>query len=315
MPQSLLTDFPNGVASFGIPVLPLLTTGQVIFLSSVSGVNGNSGKSPANPVATLANAISLCNAANGDIIMAMAGHAESISSSTALTLSKSGITVLGLGYGALRPTFTLDTANTATINVTAANVRFVNCLFVANFLNIASLFTLTTAKSFQLIDCEIRDTSAILNFLRIIDTNTTTNDADGILMVRTKWYGLSATTATTVIKMDGTNNRMIIEDCYFAHANVDDGGLFMIIAAGKVLTNMEVKETGFNFVGVSSASAGVLITTNGSTNSGYFKRCYVQHLDTTSEIMVTASSGFVFWDLKASAVADKNPYLVPGADS
>ena len=118
-----------------------------------------------------------------------------------------------------------------------------------------------------------------------------------------------------LINMLGTNDRLIVKDCYFAHLNVDDGGLFMLIATGKVVTNMQVDGTGFNFVGVSSATAGVLITTNGSTNSGYFRNCFVKHLDTTTEIMVTASSGFVFWDLKATAVADKQGYLVPGADS
>lgn len=265
--------------------------------------------------ATLDAAVGLCTASAGDTIFILPGHTETISNATALSLDVAGINIVGLGYGTMRPTFTLDTATTATIGVTAANIRMKNVVIVANFADIVSAFTLGNAPGFTLEDVETRDTSSILNFLNVIDTNTTTNNAADLTLLRHKHLGASATTATHIIKMDGTNTRLRVKDSYFTHANVDDGALFMVIATGKVVTHMEVDNCGFNFVGVSSATAGVLITTDGSTNSGYFKNCYVKHLDTTTEIMVTASSGFVFWDLKATAVADKNPYLVPAADS
>lgn len=290
-----------------------MDTGDQIFVDSVNGASGGDGTS-LRPFSSIASALLKSGLSAGDTIYLMPSHAESISSATALTLSVAGVKIVGQGWGALRPTITLDTANTATINVTAANVYIENVIFVANFLNIASCFTTTTAKNLTLVDCEFRD-GASVNFKALVDTNTTTNDTDGLTMVRCKWLGLGSTTGTTVIKMDGTNDRMYMEDCYFTHANADDGGLFMLIAAGKVVTNMEIKSCRFNLVGVSSATAGVLITTNGSTNSGYFYNCHVKHLDATTEIMVTASSGFVFWDLKATAVADKQGYLVPAADA
>jgi len=93
------------------------------------------------PFATLSFAISQCTPGKGDIIMVKAGHAEKISSATALRLSVSDVAIIGLGGGTSRPTFTLDTANTATINVTANNLSIQNCLFVGNFLSIAALFT------------------------------------------------------------------------------------------------------------------------------------------------------------------------------
>ncbi len=294
----------------------VLSFGNIWYVNSSTGSDtANNGKAPNQAFATLSAASSAATASNGDIIYIAPGHTETLTSATSLTLSKAGITVIGLGSGSLRPTFTLGTVATTTINVTAANITISNIIVVANFADIASAWTLTTAQEFTLQDVEHRDTSSVLNFLNIIDTNTTTNDARGLTLRRVKRLGAGATTATTVIKMDGTNDRLIVEDCYFAHANVDDGGLFMIIATGKVVTNMEVKNSRFNLVGVSSATAGVLVTTNGSTNSGYFYNCFVKHLDATSEIMVTASSGFVFWNLYATAVADKQGYLVPAADS
>lgn len=265
--------------------------------------------------ATLDAAVSASTANRGDLILILPGHTETISSATALALDVAGVAIVGIGRGSLRPTFTLGTATTTTIGVSAANIKVKNVIVVANFADIVSAFTLTTAVGFTLEDVEVRDTSAILNFLNVIDTNTTTNDADDLTLLRVRRLGAGATTATRIIKMDGTNARLRVKDCYFAHLNVDDGALFMAIATGKVVTDMEVDNCVFNFVGVSSATAGVLITTNGSTNSGFIKNSFVKHLDTTTEIMVTASSGFVFTDLKASAVADKQGYLVPAADA
>lgn len=297
-------------------ILNLPFYGNVYYVSSGTGSDtANNGLNPSNPFATVAAAVAAATANNDDVIILMPGHAENIATATALSISKAGVTIVGVGNGSRRPTITLTTAATATINVTAANVKIQNVIIKANFADITSAITTTTAQELTLEDVEFRDISNVLNFLNIIKTNTTSNNTDGLTLRRCKRIGAGATTATTIINMLGTNDRLIVEDCYFAHANVDDGGLFMLIATGKLVTNMEVKNSRFNFVGVSSATAGVLITTNGSTNSGYFVNCFVKHLDTTSEIMVTASSGFVFWDLKATAVADKQGYLVPAADA
>lgn len=254
-------------------------------------------------------------ASRGDIIYVAPGHTETISSSTALTLSTAGITVIGLGQGGLRPTFTLDTATTATVNVTAANITIQNCVFVANFADITSAFTLTAASDFALLDCEFRDTSSILNFVNIIDTNATTNAADGLRMERCKRIGAGATNNTTIIKMDGTNDRLTVKDCYFAHNSTTDGGLFMVIAAGKVVTNALIENNTMNFVGTAAGTAGIIITTNGSTNSGIIRRNAIKSLDATTEILVTASSGFIFDQNYYAGAADKSGYLLPAADA
>lgn len=306
-------------------VLPLMGPNAKVFFVGASTLPSFTDFQAAYPVdkdggnrifTTIAAAIADANVvtARGDVILLLPGHTESISTATALTVSK-GVSIVGLGYGTLRATITLDTGATSTINVSAANVRFENCIFVANFADIASAFTTTTAKALTLVDCEFRDTDATHNFVRIVDTNTTTADADDMTLLRCKRMGLGATTATTIIKMDGTNARLTVKDCYFAHLNVDDGGLFMIIAAGKIVTDAAISGNIFNFLDVSSATAGILITTNGSTNSGYLANNFVKHLDTTTEILVTASSGFVFFQNFASAVADKSGYLLPAADA
>lgn len=318
-----LSHYPNGFANGltlrGMPI-NVSYPGKVFWLNNSSvltqdgiGASNTNGGTYKAPWSTLSYAVSACILNRGDIIMVMPGHAETISSSTALTLSNSGVAVIGLGSGSLRPTFTLDTANTATINITGDNIAFSNCLFKANFLSIASLFTLTTAKNFLLSDCEFKDTSSILNFKTIVTTDATSNHADGLQIERCNWFGVGTTANSCLIKMVGTNDRLTIKDSYIAHAATTDAGL-MPISTGKLVTNARIEGNTINLVGSSSASTGVIITTDGTTNSGSLSRNFIQQLDATTEILVTASSGFIFNQNYSSAVADKSGYLLPAAD-
>lgn len=156
MGAPLATSFPqgfaNGVMLRGLPILQA-QPGRVFYLSNsgvlgpgeVAGADTNRGTFY-RPFATLAGAFSMCTPGRGDIIFVKPGHAETISSATALNASYSDVAVVGLGSGAKRPTFTLDTAAGSTVNVTGENVSFQNCRFIANFLNITALFTFADAS-------------------------------------------------------------------------------------------------------------------------------------------------------------------------
>lgn len=312
--------FNNGLTVRGMPI-QIGYPGRVFFLNNTSvlapqGIGG-SDSNPGTyqkPFLTLAGALLQCAASRGDIIMVMPGHAETVSSSTALSMNVAGVLVVGLGTGALRPKWTLDTATTATINITAAQVGFINCLFLANFAAVAACFTLTTAKDFALVDCECRDTSSILNFVTIVTTAATSNAADGLWLERTNRFGAGATNASCLVKMVGTNDRPLIRDCYVTHTATTDAGL-MPISTGKIITNAIIDRNVLNLVGSTGATTGTCITTDGTTNSGIFCRNFVQSLDATTEILVTASSGLIFDQNYSSAVADKSGYLLPAADA
>lgn len=322
--MSQLSSYPNGFPSgLTIREMPMQVAfpGKVYWVnnSSVlapSGVNGsdNNPGTYRKPFSTLAGALTQCTASRGDIIMVMPGHAETVSSSTALTLNVAGVLVVGLGQGSLRPTFTLDTATTATVNVTADNIGILNCVFKANFAGIAACFTLTTAKNFSLSRCEFVDNSSILNFKTLVDTDATSNNADGIWLDTNRWVGLGATSGSCVIKMDGTNKDVIVRNNYFAHKATSTAG-FMPIATGKVVTGLHLDNNVFNLVGAQAATTGILITTDGSTNGGMISRNLVKSLDDTSEILVTASSGFVYSQNYYAGAADTSGYLLPAADA
>jgi hypothetical protein len=146
------TNFPQGFAG-GVSVrgVPLLQSqpGQVFFVGNSSvllpnqraGSDGNRGTF-LDPFATLSYAVNTaCVQGRGDIVFVMANHKETIPDAATLTLSTAGVAIIGLGSGNSRPTFTFTTATTANIPVKAANMSIQNCLFVGNFLSIASCMT------------------------------------------------------------------------------------------------------------------------------------------------------------------------------
>ena len=65
-----LTNFPNGISSFGVPVLPgtVPFTGKAYFVNPATGSDGNDGTSPDLPMATIYGAFSRCVSGNNDVI-------------------------------------------------------------------------------------------------------------------------------------------------------------------------------------------------------------------------------------------------------
>lgn len=128
-----LTNFKNGITSFGVPVMGgaqiPATTGNYWFVSSVSGSNGNLGTDPGQAKATIAGAATAATASNGDVIIVLPGHAEAITAAAAVTISKAGLYIIGIGSGNARPTLTWGTSTAAQIIISGAQVTFDNFVF------------------------------------------------------------------------------------------------------------------------------------------------------------------------------------------
>jgi hypothetical protein len=56
-------------------------------------------------------------------------------------------------------------------------------LFIGNFDNVASAFTVTTAKDFRLEGASFVDNADDLHFMSIVTTNATNNAQDGLTIV------------------------------------------------------------------------------------------------------------------------------------
>lgn len=264
--------------------------------------------------ATIAGAVAQCTSSAGDTIFVLPGHTETISSSSALTLSVAGINIIGLGAGALRPTITLDTATTATINVTAANITVKNMIFTANFADIVSFFTTTTANNFTLDGCYFKATATNMNSLYVVDTNATSNDTDGLTIKNCKW--IEPDTATvSMVKMDGTNADVTIDNNFVQIGVNNNKAALVTVATGKVVTNLVMINNRVFRLNTDTATGAILFSTDGSTNSGIVANNFVQHADTASELLITASSGLGTFNNYASGVVGASGYLLPAADS
>jgi hypothetical protein len=294
-------NYPNGFSS-GITIrgIPLVQShpGEVFWVGNgaASGLTGHHGASNGNKgnfrsvFSSLDYAIGRCVANRGDIIFVKPGHAETISSATALAADIAGVAIVGLGIGSLRPTFTFDTATTATIPVSAANVAFKNCIFTANFADIVSVFTLTTAKHLTLEDCVFKATATNMNFLHVVDTNATTADADGLYVSGCKWVEPDAATLAFAL-VDGTNDGWTFVDNYVNIGGTTTAAALFTVATTKALTNLRVQRNFVQKIGQTDGSAGVLLTSDTTTNSGIVAENYTQNADAAANIIVFATSG------------------------
>lgn len=265
---------------------------------------------------TIAAAVADSNvvASRGDILYILPGHTETISSSTALTISKAGLTFVGLGTGSLRPTFTLDTATTARINITAANITFENCLFVANFADIATCFLNNAGPAMVINNCEFRDTSNVLNFLACVTTTVSVN-ADGLTFTNNKVYMAGTTAATTPIKIAGTIDRVYINDNFVVKAVLNNTSCLLAHGA-LVVTRLQMARNVIFSANTDSATGGFLITTSATTNTGMVYDNKVSGLDVAAAILVTAGSKYGMFNNLYDGDADASGFVLPaiGAD-
>lgn len=142
---------PTKIAFPGYIVAP--NGGLVIYLCSL-GIQDNTQDDIASVLyTTLAAALNVCRANRGDVIITLPGHVENV---TTTPTFKAGVTVLGIGNGDERPTFTWTTAASQWA-VTVNNVRFENC--VLNLAGTAATATtkaiVATGTSFQLVSNRI----------------------------------------------------------------------------------------------------------------------------------------------------------------
>lgn len=303
----------NGYLFRGRPVgaIPAaLGRGKTFYVDS--SVAAAEGTSPDTAVATWAAAVALCTASQGDTIIIMPGHAESIASNTAITLSKAGVRTIGLGEGDTRPTITISTANSATINVSAASNSVENIIFVANFLSIAACFTLSTAKAFVLRGCEFRETSSVLNFLNIIKGTGAANTTDRLLAVDNFWKGLGVTSISSFFLSADAIDGVILRRNRVIHEHAVDTSSLLKMTTGAA-TNLDV---GDNVVVTkqTACTAGSLLSV-GASSTGVVYRNFAGTLLTTTDKLFTTTVGLYPYENRVSGVVGATGFVIPAVDS
>jgi len=258
---------------------------------------------------TLNAAKSACTANAGDVILVAPGHAEAVTA-TSIDIDVAGITIVCMGNKENQAVFTFGAA-ASTIKIDAANVRWIGGNFRANFLDVASAFTLATAPGFSVEKASFEDNSSILNFLSCLTTSAVDNEADDFSFVDNSIYGLN-TTPLAVVSILAATLRPIVSRNYASLA-ATSGGEFITLAA-KVVLGARFQDNIHNIVGATGTTTGIFLTGSG-TSKGIVSGNLVSSLDTTTELITTAGTGLVFFENYYTGTADKSGKLFPAVDA
>lgn len=210
------TVIPNGgpndrAVLQGLYLFPGIV-GNVFYVDSATGTSTGPGWTPHNAYSTIDAAVGACTANNGDVILVMPGHVETISAAGGLAIDVAGVTIIGLGRGQKQAKLDFTTAATATCTMSANDCVLDNFQIEASYADIVSEIVVSGK------DCVIRncrflepttDENALINIL-----TGSANTADGLVVENCQFRGLDA--ANTIgISLPNAQSRVIIRNNLF----------------------------------------------------------------------------------------------------
>jgi hypothetical protein len=243
-----------------------------------------------SPFSTIAYAISQCSANNNNIIYVREGYTQTIIAAGGLNFNVAGVTLIGLGQGANRPTLTFSTSTAATCTITAANVNISGIVGVSGIDQIVSPFVVSAAGCS--LDIEWQDSASNVEAVRAVLTTAAADNFKLNLVYKGQTGGTHCVNAVRLVGCDGGKINMdfygkastsIVEFLTTACTNIEIGGYF------------------YNS-GTTDASKDVVDTVTGSTWFAYIE---------------DGAAGGLYSGGSASALAPTTPAAlnVPTADS
>lgn len=164
------------------------------------------GGNPEHPFATLDYAVGRCTANQGDTIYVCQGHAENLAADSAVDGDVEGISIIGLGTGSTRPTFTA-TAAAGDFKLAAAGIYVENLLFLGGFDATTGIIEVSAADC-EIVNCEYRDVTG-----QATDILITTAAADRLHIDGFRVIGAAAAGCNSAIALVGADD-CHIENCY-----------------------------------------------------------------------------------------------------
>jgi hypothetical protein len=270
------------------------TQGNVFYVSSTATSKSDStgyGRSPDAPFATLDYAIGQATATNGDVIVVLPGHVETVTAASGVALDVAGLTILGIGNGHSRPKINFTTNVAASFDISAANCRVENLWF----------------------NCAIDDQTSLVNV----------SAADVTLRGCEFMLGDSSFDAEAGVTITGAGDRFVIEDCQLDSTSstaITNGAITFGACDDSVIRRCVIQGffgTAGNIVN-SAAAVNVTIADNvlvnrsadannktivlHSSSVGLIARNSMAVIDSTSPAPVTAAAAFVAGNYFTGAV-------------
>lgn len=228
--------------------------GNLFYVSSVTGSSTGPGWAPENAYATLAQAVTAATASNGDVIILLPGHVETIAAA-GLTISKAGLTIIGLGTGSVRPTYTWS-ATDSVLTISGANTTIHNIRTTVSIDEVVSMI-LVSAAGVTLDKVDFVDAGAT----QAIQWLLTTNAADQLTIQNCYHVQTSAAaSAQKWIQLVGTNDTRILNNTFLMTANASTSS--HLISGSTAVVNCEIGNNRGLFLGATITIIFNLVTTS-----------------------------------------------------
>lgn len=302
----------NGVGGRVFFVLKTSATNYTQFVEDHPDYKSGDGVVTAAAVYnTVDAAIGACTAAQGDNIFVMPGHTESVTT-TSIAMDVSGVTITCLGRGQNQAVFTY-TATGSTITVSAANMAWIGGYHVPDTaIACVTAFTIGAAKDFMLQGGQFVDAASTATFSSIVTTGSSNNAADGLTVRDNYVLGLKVSGAA-FISILANENRVFVDGNFVDSAATNDIGHFMTLSS-KVLLGARITNNTLIVVGATDAAVGVFITGSATTCTGTVAFNKVASLDTTTELLLTATLTFALFENYYTGTVNASGKLWPAVD-
>lgn len=241
-----------------------VTSGQIFFVDSGASraSDGNAGRDPNIPLATIDAAVARCTANNGDIIVVMPGHDEN--PTAAIAMDVAGVWIYGLGWGNSRPTVTFG-ALAAAVTMSAASTRISNIVFDLGTVATTVTEPIKVTGSAAIVEnCETKS-HATSQFTSLLSVGADAND----VVIRNNVLRClpSGASSTSGILLDGCDRISIIgnhvEGFFSEHVIDNTTGSLDEILNGLIANNtLQQLGTGTDLVIEMDANATGLIVNN-----------------------------------------------------
>lgn len=205
-------------------------TGNVRYVHSGSGSSTGPGFSPETAYSTIDAAISASTADNGDVVVVLEDHTETVVGAAGIALDVAGVRVIGLGVGRNRPRVTFTTADAASLDISAARCSLENVVLI-NGRDGQTAMVNVTAADVTIQDCEFQlgdaSTQAALGIL-------TTAAADRLTVRRNFLHGSVDAGVAAGVRVVG-GDAITIEDNVIVGAFATTGCISNITTASTML--------------------------------------------------------------------------------
>ena len=188
--------------------------GNRFYVDSGSGADTNSGTAPDQAFATLDYSIAQATANNGDVIYVLPGHTENLAADSAVDIDVAGLTIIGLGHGASRPTFKA-TAVAGDFKLAAASTVVKNILFIGSIDATTGIIEIS-ADDCILEECEYRDSTGQATDVLMITANSDR------VTVRGCKFNLSGAAGPNTAIASVSADDLHIHDCFIWTEGAED---------------------------------------------------------------------------------------------